>query len=222
MGSGRVSFVEHEDKPFRVSGILAKTGTPVDRTVLVSLEAIEAIHVDWQSGGRIPGQTISADDVRKMDLKPKAITAALIGLKSKARHVQAAAGNQRVSWPSRCRRSCQAWRCRSCGALSARRKRRWRSVSAMVVLTALLGMVTMILTTLNERRREMAILRSVGARPATILGMLVAEVGRCSPSRASCAGTALLYAALFVLRPWIDSTYGLHLTINPLKPSRDG
>ena len=50
-------------------------------------------------------------------------------------------------------------------------------VSAMVVATALLGMVTMILTTLNERRREMAILRSVGARPATILGLLDTEAG---------------------------------------------
>ena len=49
----------------------------------VSLEAIEAIHVDWQSGAPIPGQSISADEVRKMDLTPKAITAALVGLKSK-------------------------------------------------------------------------------------------------------------------------------------------
>ena len=54
-----VSFAEHEDKPFRVCGILEKTGTPVDRTVHGSLEAIEAIHVDWQSGGRIPGQAQS-------------------------------------------------------------------------------------------------------------------------------------------------------------------
>ena len=82
-GLGVVAFVEHDDKPFRVSGVLEKTGTPVDRTVHVSLEAIEAIHVDWQSGGRVPGQSVSADDVRRMDLKPKAITAALIGLKSR-------------------------------------------------------------------------------------------------------------------------------------------
>ena len=58
-GLGSVSFVEHDDKPFRVSGILAKTGTPVDRTVHVSLEAIEAIHVDWQSGAPMPGQSRS-------------------------------------------------------------------------------------------------------------------------------------------------------------------
>ncbi len=45
-GTGDVSFAMHDDKPFRVSGILEKTGTPVDRTVHVSLEGIEAIHVD--------------------------------------------------------------------------------------------------------------------------------------------------------------------------------
>jgi len=51
--------------------------------VHVSLEAIEAIHVDWQSGAQIPGQAVSADDVRNMDLTPGAITAAFVGLKSK-------------------------------------------------------------------------------------------------------------------------------------------
>src|SRR5262249_23117896 len=82
-GVGSVSFLEHDDKPFRVSGILAKTGTPVDRTVHVTLQAIEAIHVDWQNGARIPGMSVSAEDVRGMNLEPKAITAAFIGLKSK-------------------------------------------------------------------------------------------------------------------------------------------
>ena len=76
-GLGAVSFLEHDDKPFRVVGILEKTGTPVDRTVHVSLAAIEAIHVDWQSGSRIPGQSVPAEEVRRMDLTPKAVTAAL-------------------------------------------------------------------------------------------------------------------------------------------------
>ena len=75
---------KHEDKPFRVTGILRKTGTPVDRTVHVSLRAIEAIHIDWKSGAQIPGKTISADDVRKKELRPRAITAFLVGLKSQA------------------------------------------------------------------------------------------------------------------------------------------
>src|SRR6476661_9942436 len=82
-GVGSIWFVEHKDKPFHVSGILAKTGTPVDRTVHVSLEAIEAIHVDWRTGARVPGAGASAEEVRRMELRPKAITAALVGLKSK-------------------------------------------------------------------------------------------------------------------------------------------
>ena len=50
---GLESFTKHDDQPFRVSGILQKTGTPVDNTVIVSLAAIEAIHVDWSTGAKI-------------------------------------------------------------------------------------------------------------------------------------------------------------------------
>src|SRR3990172_3438713 len=67
-GVGSVSFIEHEDKPFQVSGVLEKTGTPIDRTLHVSLEAIEAIHVDWQTGIPMPGQSVSVDEVRTMRL----------------------------------------------------------------------------------------------------------------------------------------------------------
>jgi putative ABC transport system permease protein len=84
----------------------------------------------------------------------------------------------------------------------------------MVVATALLGMVTMVLATLNERRREMAILRAVGARPAHVLGLLVAEAGLLALAGAV-LGVALLYAALALLRPWIDARFGLYLAIEP-------
>ena len=216
-GLGAVSFVEHDDKPFRVAGILEKTGTPVDRTVHVSLEAIEAIHVDWQSGARVPGQSVSADDVRKMDLKPKAITAALVGLKSKLATF-------------RLQRSVNEYREEPLSAIlpGAALQELWglvgtaetalKVVSAMVVATALLGMVTMILTTLNERRREMAILRSVGARPRTIMGLLMAEAGILT-SAGILLGIVLLYAALLILQPFVDTTYGLHLPVDPPKPA---
>ena len=79
---GIKSFTDHDDQPFKVSGILEKTGTPVDNTVIVSLEAIEAIHVDWSSGAKIPGQETPIEEIRKMDLSAKNITAAFIGVKS--------------------------------------------------------------------------------------------------------------------------------------------
>jgi putative ABC transport system permease protein len=212
-GAGAVSFVEHDDKPFRVVGILAKTGTPVDRTVFVSLEAIEAIHIDWQSGARIPGQSVSGEEARKMDLRPKAVTAAFIGLKSKLAsfRVQRAINEYRLEPLSAILPGAalqELW------GLVGTAETALSAVSAMVVVTALLGMVTMILTTLNERRREMAILRSVGARPRTILGLLTAEAVLLIVAGA-CLGVILLYAGLLVLQPLIDRAYGLHLAIDP-------
>jgi putative ABC transport system permease protein len=216
-GLGSVSFVEHDDKPFRVSGILEKTGTPVDRTVHVSLEAIEAIHVDWQSGGRIPGQSVSADEVRRMDLQPKAVTAALVGLKSKLATF-------------RLQREINEYRAEPLSAIlpGAALQELWglvgiaetalTVVSAMVVATALLGMVTMILTTLNERRREMAILRSVGARPRTILALLMAEAGVLTLTGIA-LGIVLLYIGLLALQPYVDRSYGLNLPIDAPKPA---
>ena len=83
-GIGNTSFAQHKDKPFRVVGILQRTGTPVDRTVHVSLEAITAIHLDWQTGMQAPvGSRISAEAARQKDLTPDSITAFILGMKSK-------------------------------------------------------------------------------------------------------------------------------------------
>jgi putative ABC transport system permease protein len=66
-----------------VVGILKKTGTPVDQTIHIRLEGMTAIHVDWKDGAPIPGQSISAEKVLNMNLTPTAITAFLVGLKSR-------------------------------------------------------------------------------------------------------------------------------------------
>jgi putative ABC transport system permease protein len=209
-GLGSISFVDHDDKPFRVVGVLAKTGTPVDRTVHVSLAAIEAIHIDWQTGARTPGQTVTADDVRALDLTPKAVTAAFVGLKSKlaAFKLQRAINEYRAEPLSAILPGAalqELW------GLVGTAETALSAVSAMVVVTALLGMITMILTTLSERRREMAILRSVGARPATILGLMTAEAGVLTAAGVL-LGLVLLYVVLFALQPYVDRTYGLRLS----------
>ena len=42
-------------------------------------------------------------------------------------------------------------------------------ISGFVLIAGLLGMLTTLLSTLNERRREMAVLRAVGAHPYHII-----------------------------------------------------
>ena len=213
-GTGRISFIEHGDKPFRVSGILKKTGTPVDRTLHVSLAAIEAIHADWTNGMPAPGQTISADQARNLDLTPKAITAALIGLKSKlATFTMQRRINEYRQEPLSAiipgATLQQLW------GLIGTAETALSVVSAMVIATALLGMVTSILTTLNERRREMAILRSVGATPVTILGLLTIEAALLTLLGIA-LGLLLFYIGLAAFQPVIDRSYGLQLSVDTL------
>ncbi len=85
-------------------------------------------------------------------------------------------------------------------------------VSAMVVVTALLGMAAMIFSGLNERRREMAILRAIGARPWTILALLMTEAVLMSVA-AVLIGLCLLYTGMFFARSYIDAAFGLYLEI---------
>ena len=176
-GSGHAAFLEHEDKPFRIVGILHKTGTPIDRTVHISLAGMEAIHLDWQSGAPpMPGQEVSASKARQMDLTPRTITAFLVGLKSKIDifALQRAVNEYREEplmaiLPGVTLQELWQMIRAADQALTV--------ISAFVVLSGLLGMLTAILTTLNERRREMAVLRSVGAKPYHIFALLVRRGG---------------------------------------------
>ena len=209
---GLASFTEHKDQPFRVSGILEKTGTPVDRTVIVNMEAIEAIHVDWKSGAKTPGQSTPVDVIRRMDLTPKAVTAALIGVKTplKTFALQRAI-NQYPEEPLLAILPGVALQ--ELWAIVGVAETALIAVSAMVVITALIGMMATIFSSLNERRREMAIFRAIGAGPATILGLLVLEAMLTAAFGAG-LGLGMLYISLVIAQPVIDSTFGLWLTID--------
>ncbi len=209
-GTGSAGVLDHDDKPFVVSGVLAATGTPVDRSVIVSLEAIEAIHVGWERGVPMPGRTVNAEQTRAMDLTPEAVTALLVGLTAKIHtfKVQRAV-NEYPAEPLLAVLPGVAlqelWGVMSVaeGALLA--------VSVMVVLVGVSGMMTALLTGLNERRREIAVLRSVGARPIHVMALLVMESALLTVA-GIVVGILLLYAANAAAAPLLESRLGIHLS----------
>jgi putative ABC transport system permease protein len=218
-GIGNVSFAQHKDKPFRVAGILARTGTPVDRTVHVSLEAITAIHIDWQSGMQAPvGSRVSAAAARTRDLTPETITAFLIGMRSKvmAFTMQRAINDYRQEpllavLPGIA--LSELW------DLVGIADTALTIVAAFVVLAGLMGMLTAILTSLQERRREMAILRSVGAGPRHVFALMVLEAGMLA-SAGVLAGTASTYLLLIAGRPLLERRFGIFVPLS-LPPPLD-
>ncbi|MBR9988818.1 MAG: FtsX-like permease family protein, partial [Gemmatimonadetes bacterium] len=87
-------------------------------------------------------------------------------------------------------------------------------VTFFVVAVGLIGMLLSLYSSLEARRREMAILRAVGAGAPRIFALLVLESGMLGLAGAL-AGVALIYAALALLKGFVESTFGLYLPIQP-------
>ncbi|MDE1462379.1 ABC transporter permease [Spartinivicinus poritis] len=212
-GAGKTSFVKHDNQPFQIAGILAPTGTPVDQTIHVSLEAIEAIHLGWERGTPSAlAKSITPDQARQLDLQPKTITAFLLGLKSKiGTFVLQREVNKFEQEPLLAIipgvAITQLWQ------LIGTAEKALLVISAFVVVTGLIGMLTTILTSLSERRREMAILRSVGARPFHIFSLMISEAGLIA-ILGCLTGISFLYGLMAVAQPVFMELYGIHIQIS--------
>ena len=211
-GAGAIPGAEHADKPFTVIGILARTGTPVDRTVHVSLQALEAIHLEWASGAPVPGMKIPAEQARKFDLEPKQVTAAFVGLKTRAAvfNVQrfvAEFEDEALMAVLPGVALDELWDVVGVG------EKALLGMSLMVALVSLAGLVAVVLAGLNERRRELAVLRAVGAGPRHVLLLLAGE-----GALVTLAGVALgaLLAVVLVVAagPWIQSQFGIAMKLS--------
>lgn len=199
---------KHSDKPFVISGILEATGTPIDNSVQVSLQAIEAIHVDWQSGTQSPLK-ISAKLTRKLALKPKQITAVMVGLKNPI-------------YTFKVQKTLNQWRSEPLLAIlpGATLAQLWQSIgmfekvllaiAAMVLISGLIGMLITLLSTLNERRREIAVLRAIGMHSWDIIKLFILEASLIMLTAIS-LGVLGLYLLLAISLPLIANHYGLHL-----------
>lgn len=208
-GMSDTHFSRHDDKPFRLVGILEKTGTPVDRTIHVSLEGIEALHVDWKSGTR-SRQVISAQESSKLDLQPKQITAFMLGLKSKMDifRLQRAINKYKKEpllaiLPGVA--LSELWQ------LIGVAEKALLAIAVFVLFNSFVGLLTVILTSLNERRREVAILRSLGCKPSQIFVLLTSESFLFAIA-GSILGTVFYFLSIWLAQPLLQQM-GLHVPL---------
>ncbi len=206
---------DHEDKPFTVTGILNSTGTPLDRAVFITLEGMEAIHADWKDGG-VPADSdrISKEEILRMQsagkLKTESITAFFLKSKSRVltlkmqRDISTREGEPVMAVLPGLTLG-ELWRNLMYAEAAL------QAVSVAVLITAYAGMFMVIYTSLNERRREIAILRATGATPGSVTFLLTAESGLLS-SAGVLTGMVLTYVFLFAASPWIRAATGLHIT----------
>lgn len=206
-GIGDVSFEHHDELPFRVTGILRRTGTPVDRTVHVTLAGIEAIHAN--DPRQYAGQSVDASGIVAGALEPDAITACIVGLNSRLmvfslqRFINGYEREPLMAIVPGVTLQ-QLWE------LVGVAETALLGVSAFVIAAGLVGLLTTLLTSLAERRREMAVLRSMGAGPRMVFGLLVTEAVILAGT-AAVAGVAAIHAGMFAARPFVLERFGLYL-----------
>ncbi len=232
-GSGEVAFALHKDHPFRVVGILARTGTPVDRTIHVALEGMDAVHSDGSAhaGGGDP-LAIAMQNAKQRELRSgdedrdhdhghhdrgasettnRTITAFLVGLKSRG----AALSLQR---------KVNEWREEPLTAILpgatlldvweivAGAEKTLIAISVLVVVMGLAGMLIALLTSLSERRREMAVLRAVGAGAGHVFVLLLGEAAFLTLIGVA-LGVAALYVGLGAGQSWLEQRLGLFVPL---------
>ena len=226
-GSGDVAFALHSEHPFRVVGILAPTGTPVDRAIHVPLEGFDALHTETTMTSDPLASALAGKrhaDEHRHGAQPHTddapISAFLVGLRAR---------NSALSMQRRINEFADE-------ALTAIlpgvtlldlwsvvgvAERALLAVSVLVVVVGLAAMLIALLTSLNERRREMAVLRSVGARPAHVFGLLVGEAALLTALGVG-IGIAVFYAGLSIAKPLLASRLGLFVDIGWPSPHEWG
>jgi putative ABC transport system permease protein len=238
-------IMDHDEHPFRVVGILAPTFTPIDRTLFVTMEGIEAMHEGFEDG--IPPMPGAENGDQRTENSGDGAVAGN-GAQEHAHDDEAAADSSVLSSPFSVHsdhdhainaflvgannrfESLQLKRevdTDSLEALSAvlpavALTELWRNIgfaedgvrliSFAVLLVGLLGMLVSLYSTLQERRREMAILRSLGAGPRRIAALLVFESGLLALVGAI-AGVALVYTLLLLGGGIAERHFGLFIPI---------
>jgi putative ABC transport system permease protein len=191
---------------------LARTATPVDRSVHVSLEAIEALHLEWNGGAPVPGLKIAPEQARKFDLAPKHVTAALIGLKTRAavfavqRHIAEFTDEPLMAVLPGVALD-ELWDVVGVG------EKALLGMSMLVAIVSLAGLVAVVLAGLNERRRELAVLRAVGAGPRHVAALLALEGGLITLLGVA-LGLLLTLAFIAGAGPWVQSRFGVALQLS--------
>lgn len=221
-GVGKISFSHHDEFPFTIVGILEPTGTPVDQTLHVSLEGLEAIHEGWESGVKLPSRSGSfasrkpssakVDSKTSNSLQPKSITAVMIGLRSKVAtfRFQRAVNNYRKEpllaiLPGVA--LAELWQ------MMGIMEKVLSLISILVLGASLLGMSTMLLASMQERKKELAVLRSIGAHSIFIMGLIQMEALFIA-LMGTLLGIFLLTISLLTLQPYISENYGLFIGLN--------
>ncbi len=211
-GVSKTSFTQHDEAPFKVSGILKQTGTPVDQSLFVSLAGLEAVHLNWPKDKTKQQQLV--DYIKTNGLPAKSITAIFIGLKNKSstfilqRKINEAKGAGMMAVLPGVALA-QVWQ------MSAIFEKMLLLVGLLVLISTLIGLVTMLISSLQSRKKELALLRIIGASPIYCFFLIQIE-SFFMLVLSICLACFSCWLILYLTEDWLGITYGLFIELSEL------
>lgn len=166
----------HDDQPYRVVGLLEPTGAVIDRLILTDLASVWALHphpagpeIDHDHGHEPTGGQAQAHDAEREDAE---VTAVLIRYRSALGAVAlpprvGRIGGLQAASPAREAQRLNTMLGIGAGALT-------RLGQGLLALAAL-GFVVTLSAAVLARRRELALLRALGAGRLRLAGVVMAE-----------------------------------------------
>jgi putative ABC transport system permease protein len=206
-GDGAIAGNDHDEDPFTVVGVMRRTGTPVDRSVYIPLEGLHELHRHDPTGLALPSLSAQHDSAAAA---APTLNAMFVGLHQRTavfalqRDVAAYRGEPLMAVLPGVALD-ELWQVVGAGEQAL------QAASVLVAAVSLAGLMAVILAGLEPRRRELAILRAVGARPAQIVALVLGE-GLLLTLVAAAAGLLLHFAAVAALAQPLRLHTGLALT----------
>lgn len=212
-GISSEAILSHDNTPFHIIGIAAPTMTPIDTAVIINLYGMEAMHFGWETG--VPGtEQVNPERFKKENIKITQLTSFMIKLKSriavlKMRREIDQYDKEPIMAIIPALSLFEMWQ--TIGYV----ERILFLVSLCVLLVGVLSILISLYTSINERRREMAILRSLGASSRHVFGLLIYESSFLV--LLGCVfGVASLYGLLIFVKPWLEANFSIYLELQPL------
>jgi len=159
-GIGDAGGTEHGDAPYKVVGVLAPSGTVLDRLVLVSVESVWLVHDEHQG----TDAAVTEDD--------KEITALLIQY---ATPLAAAVLPRYINNNSEMQAASPAYETARLFSIIGVGVDVLRGFALVLMLSAGLSLFIALYNALRERRYDLALMRTLGARPRTLMTLMLFE-----------------------------------------------
>lgn len=204
----------HEDaKPFIVSGILGKTGSVIDQLIVTKTQSVWAVHEDHDHEGETEEEHAAhadhdhehaAEEKPLTEYEDQSITSLLVQFKG--RNIQALNMARNINENTNFQAATPAIEINRLYTLLGVGEEALKALAMLIIFVSGLSIFISLFSSLRERKYELAVMRTLGARPGFLFQLIVFE-GIVIAVLGFLCGIALSHGSMVLLADFLEKSY---------------